>query len=100
MVGVVVAMNLYVDTKVPVGMSSFQDLTKTGDGTPEKSANRKAQIERRRVADGPRFPIFGSRYVEDAEQTTQTRRAGRSSCDAHRLHGYSRLCDIASRAMG
>jgi len=32
MVGAVVATNLYVDTKVPVGMSSFQDLTKTGDG--------------------------------------------------------------------
>ncbi len=31
-IGVVAAMNLYVDTKVPVGMSSFQDLTKTGDG--------------------------------------------------------------------
>jgi hypothetical protein len=49
MVGVVVAMNLYVDTKVPVGMSSFQDLTKTGDGTPEKSANRRAKSERRSV---------------------------------------------------
>jgi hypothetical protein len=32
MVGIVAAMNLYVDTKVPVGMSSFQDLTKTPDG--------------------------------------------------------------------
>jgi len=32
MVGAVAAMNLYVDAKVPVGMSSFQDLTKTGDG--------------------------------------------------------------------
>jgi hypothetical protein len=32
MVGAVLAMNLYVDTKVPVGMSSLQDLTKTGDG--------------------------------------------------------------------
>jgi hypothetical protein len=33
LVGLVAAMNLYVDTKVPVGMSSFQDLTKTGDGS-------------------------------------------------------------------
>ena len=32
MIGAVLAMNLYVDTKVPVGMSTFQDFTKTGDG--------------------------------------------------------------------
>jgi hypothetical protein len=33
LIGLVTAMNLYVDTKVPVGMSSFQDLTKTADGS-------------------------------------------------------------------
>jgi len=31
MVGIVWALNLYVDIQVPVGMSTFQDLTKTGD---------------------------------------------------------------------
>ena len=30
--GFVAVLNLYVDTQVPVGMTSFQDLTKTGDG--------------------------------------------------------------------
>ena len=29
---IVIALNAYVDSKVPVGMASFQDFTKTGDG--------------------------------------------------------------------
>ena len=29
---IVVALNAYVDSKVPVGMATFQDFTKTGDG--------------------------------------------------------------------